>query len=371
VKQVPTTVRWISAITDLWLAVLDTPACIWDSSTTLSTEKRKSPKLAEVILNPPTPPPDPAPLLKRIDTLKAAPKRSDPAWWNDLAGAYLRLGRAREAADLLAQVVEKFPNDYGIHANLGTVYHLLGRYAEAEKHIARNLEINPDAHFGLEKYHLALLQYLSRDTGYQLRHVFVDEFTGVFLGFKVARASHVDGILRQGYHNSLDGALEPEEQSQLEEATKRGYEQAAQAGTEYLGSIVDLDWMNEAAPKYRAKFDLGKDTKLEEGVIYMATLNTRQPACFVMLGLVALKNSKQNLAAEAFERAIQLESPQAPLLKVKVKYLREYVARSLEYQRQHSLAYIVFGTGTTSVVLLYVVSNMRKRRRTAGNTAQS
>ena len=41
--------------------------------------------------------------------------------------------------------------------------------------------MNPDAHFGLEKYHLALLQYLIRDAKYQSRHVYVDEFTAHFL----------------------------------------------------------------------------------------------------------------------------------------------------------------------------------------------
>ena len=78
-------------------------------------------------------------------------------------------------------MLHKFDTNYGIHANLGTAYHLLGRYKEAEHEIARDLQINPDAHFGLEKYHLALLQYLSRDTNYQYRHVYVDEFTESFL----------------------------------------------------------------------------------------------------------------------------------------------------------------------------------------------
>ena len=70
------------------------------------------------------------------------------------------MGQPREVVELPEPLREKFANDYGFHANLGTAYHLLGRYPEAEREIARDLEINPDAHFGLEKYHLALLQYL-------------------------------------------------------------------------------------------------------------------------------------------------------------------------------------------------------------------
>src|SRR6187549_3743332 len=137
-------------------------ACIWDADT-LSDERKAKPALAELILNEKPASPDPKPFRERIAKLKAEPKENDPAWWNDLAGAHLRLGEAAEAAKILEPLVSKFPNDYGIHANLGTAYHLLGRYADAERHIARDLEINPEAHFGLEKYHLALLRYLNRD----------------------------------------------------------------------------------------------------------------------------------------------------------------------------------------------------------------
>jgi tetratricopeptide (TPR) repeat protein len=144
-------------------------ACIWDSDT-LFSEKRARPKMAETILESRPAVIDEKSLLTRIAKLKAEPRTNNVAWWNDLAGAYLRLGQAQKAADLLQPVLGQFPNDYGVRANLGTAYHLLGRYAEAERHIARDLELNPDGHFGLERYHLALLQYLARPADYQFRH---------------------------------------------------------------------------------------------------------------------------------------------------------------------------------------------------------
>src|ERR1041385_8935736 len=155
-------------------------ACIWDSDT-LSQEQKKSPDIAKVILGQDAQQVDQVSLHERIRKLQSEPHKDDPTWWNDLAGAYLRLGEAKEAVELLAPMMEKFPDDYGIHANLGTAYHSLGRYQEAEREIARDLEINPEAHFGFEKYHLALLQYLIRDAKYQSRHVYVDEFTTSFL----------------------------------------------------------------------------------------------------------------------------------------------------------------------------------------------
>jgi tetratricopeptide (TPR) repeat protein len=155
-------------------------ACIWDADTLLH-ERLRSRDLASVILGDPAKPPDPGPLRKRISDLEARRREEDPSWWNDLAGAHLRLGEARMAAELLETVTNRFKDDYGIHANLGTAYHLLGRYQEAEREIARDLEINPDAHFGLEKYHLALLQYLVCDADFQRTHVYVDEWSMPFL----------------------------------------------------------------------------------------------------------------------------------------------------------------------------------------------
>ncbi len=98
-------------------------ACIWDADT-LWQEKWKSPELAKIILGKASDLPNPIPLRERIKKLLAGPRENDPAWWNDLAGAHLRLGEAKQAAELLEKVVARFPNDYGIHANLGTAYHL-------------------------------------------------------------------------------------------------------------------------------------------------------------------------------------------------------------------------------------------------------
>jgi len=140
-------------------------ACIWDSDT-LSDEKKHSPTLAAAILSPQTTQVDVKALRTRIVKLQAAPNETDPAWWGDLSGAYLRLGEAAEAVKILEPLTNRFATNYALHANLGTAYHLLGRYVDAEREIARDLEINPDAHFGLEKYHLALLEYLMRDEEY-------------------------------------------------------------------------------------------------------------------------------------------------------------------------------------------------------------
>jgi tetratricopeptide (TPR) repeat protein len=335
-------------------------ACIWDSDTLLQ-EKLKSPKLAEVILGSPPKAPDPKPLLERIQRLKASPRNEDPAWWNDLAGAHLRLGQAQEAADLLAPVVGRFPDDYGLHANLGTAYHLLGRYAEAEKHIARDLEINPDAHFGLEKYHLALLQYLMREEEYQRNHLYVDEFSRSLNhpGTRVFPAQ--SGLVPVGEKTVPDF----ERMKRLEDwvRTARG-----EARKEYETQIEELQKTAYEPPAYRHKWNLAGDPILADGVLYMATLNPKEPACFAMLGIVCLKQRDLNLAAAAFDRAISLGSPQSEALKAKSQGIREHIAKA----RWHNLPGLLVMITIPLLVALWIVSlvfRTRARKRSLASQA--
>ncbi len=271
-------------------------ACVWDSDTLLS-ERFKKPEMAKVILGAPAEPPDPKPLRKRIEELQSHPRRDDPAWWNDLAGAHLRLGEAKEAAALLEPVLARFSGDYGIHANLGTAYHLMGRYADAAHEIGRDLELNPDAHFGLERYHLALLQYLAHDAAWQRRHVYVDEWTWGFNRPGMGRYGQLRGKLAPGDHPYGE-----------------------------YGEFPELE--QDAPPAYRFQWDLGSDPHLEQGILYMATLNPEEPACFVVLGLHSLHQQDLNLAAKAFERAIRLGSAQAPELQKEADDLHRHIRQA-------------------------------------------
>ena len=295
-------------------------ACINDSKT-LWEEKHQHPTLAQAILSPKTEKPDVKSLTEDLQKLKANPKTNDAAWWNDLAGAYLRLGQPAEAVKILEPLTNRFAADYGVHANLGTAYHLLGRYADAEKEIRRDLEINPDAHFGFEKYHLALLQYLSQDESYRARHVYVEEFTYCFLT--------TPGLFRASDRSELaiwrSDKYTEAQRKELESKVNQNLPQppASELSDTYKNNLFFLA-MSDAEPGYMEKWDLGKDSKLDEGVVYMATLNTQEPACQVMLGMVALKHRDINLARAAFNNAIQLGSPQAPILRGQLNRLEHF-----------------------------------------------
>jgi len=310
------------------LAGFGVQACMWDRDT-LSDERQKSPKMAEVIFGGPPKPADPAPLLLRIKELTTNRRNDDPAWWNDMAGAYLRLGKAKEAAELLEPVIARFPKDYGIHANLGTAYHLLGRYQQAEGEIARDLEINPDGHFGLEKYHLALLQYLIRDDAYRAGHVYVDEWSEPML---------------KGEWN--DGQLLPFESVLREES-------------------LAVETLTNGFPQYRQQWNLATDTNFEAGVIYMAAFNPREPACCVMLGVACLAKPGYgrdlNLAKVAFQKAIQLGSAQSETLK------RRMAAIDGHIQHAHPFAFldgvVILLLVILSCLILYHIYKKTEARR--------
>jgi len=320
----------------LWLLIFTagvSQACIWDADT-LAHEQSRSKDLAAVILGQGSAPEDVEKLRARIADLNAHRNENSAEWLNNLAGAHLRLNEPAEAVKILEPVAAVFTNDYGVHANLGTAYHLLGRYADAEKEIARDLEINPEAHFGLEKYHLALLQYLTRDSKYKFRHLYVDELTASFLMSYSGRLDRYAGDrasddAKASFTNGLKEA-----ESYLAVITPTNNLVWTQDSLEVLTEVSTLD----PKPDYRAKWDLAEDTNFEAGVIYMAQMNPKEPACVTMLGVAAWKKRDYNLAVKAFERAIALNSPQAELLRVKIEGLNTYIHNSLKQARGIDLA---------------------------------
>lgn len=327
-------------------------ACVWDADS-LSREKSRSHDLAQTILGTPEASEDTNKLQTRIRDLQANRQENDANWWNNLAGAYLRLNQPQKAVDLLEPAVGKFPNDYGIRANLGTAYHLLGRYQDAEKEIARDLEINPSAHFGLEKYHLALLQYLVRDQKYRGRHLYVDEFTAGFL-------ANNDG---SGY----DLFYDPHSRGDFVEYKAQSYDHNVAAAEADYRSLVETnaDWhttaqtlaaisLMDSPPPYRTNWDLREDTNFEAGVIYMAQMNPKEPACFTMLGIAAWAKRDYHLAVTAFEKAITLGSPQSELLKRKTDNIKDLITRSAEQRRAMDVA-LVLGVSVFCLVIFGII----------------
>jgi tetratricopeptide (TPR) repeat protein len=305
---------------------LTVSACMWDAES-LSREKSRSHDLAQTIINNLPIPEDTNHLRASIQVLEADRHEDDPMWWNNLAVAHLRLGESAVAVKLLEPIVEKFPDDYGIHANLGTAYHILGRYQDAEKEIARDLEINPHAHFDLEKYHLALLQYLVRNPKYKARHVYIDECTTGFL--MALRGGH---IVAYGSEAALYNPTD-EDYSNNVAAAESDYKSLIKTNQNdsTIAAMLTTVAATDPPPAYLSEWNLLTDTNFEAGVIYMAQMNPKEPACMTMLGIAAWRKRDYHLAAVAFDKAIALGSPQAELLKKRADGLRDFISHSAAF----------------------------------------
>jgi tetratricopeptide (TPR) repeat protein len=94
----------------------------------------------------------------RIQKLESDPY--NPVYYDDLAVAYDKTGRHQKAIETMRDKESRCPGLYETAANLGTFYIHDGRLEEGLEYIDRALRINPDAHFGREKYQRLLVEYL-------------------------------------------------------------------------------------------------------------------------------------------------------------------------------------------------------------------
>jgi tetratricopeptide (TPR) repeat protein len=144
----------------LLLMVASARACMWDYDT-LRDERRGLPGVAEIL----------AgrwekhsqffyeDRVRRMNELIAREPNNLDAFDN-LAVAYEKLGQVDKAIETILAKDKLKPGEYTTHANLGTFYLHSGRLEEGIAEIEKALVINPDAHFGREKYQLQLAKYL-------------------------------------------------------------------------------------------------------------------------------------------------------------------------------------------------------------------
>ena len=81
-------------------------------------------------------------------------------------------------------------------------------------------------------------------------------------------------------------------------------------------------------PPYRFKWNLAGNSNFETGVIYMAQMNPKEPACFEMLGIAACCTHNYNLGARAFEKAVVLGSNKTERLQKEAASLRNFIRES-------------------------------------------
>ena len=135
-------------------------ACLWDSDT-IKMERSRFPTTLELITGKflrHSPEFYEWRIRDRLKKLESNP--NDPRLLDDLAVAYDKTGQHDKAIETMERQEKHNPGRYETAANLGTFYFHSGKLDAGIPHIDRALAINPDAHFGREKYQNLLVQYV-------------------------------------------------------------------------------------------------------------------------------------------------------------------------------------------------------------------
>ena len=137
-----------------------TVACLWDYDT-IKMERSRFPGTLELITGKflrHTPEFYQWRIQNRLNRLESDPRNA--ALLDDLAVAYDKTGQHDKAIETVLRTERLHPGRYETAANLGTFYIHAGKPADGLPHIDRALKINPDAHFGREKYQKLLVEYV-------------------------------------------------------------------------------------------------------------------------------------------------------------------------------------------------------------------
>lgn len=135
-------------------------ACLWDTETLLQ-ERAAAPSVLEVIVGK-FPRHSKAYYMWRLED-RQKKLESDPnnlRLLDDIAVSHEKLGDHDAAIAIAREQLSQDPRRYETLANLGTFLIHRGDLEEGMDYIAKAIEVNPDAHFGREKYQLLLVKYL-------------------------------------------------------------------------------------------------------------------------------------------------------------------------------------------------------------------
>jgi len=133
-------------------------ACLWDSDT-LAEESIEMPEVADIVSGKIASHSKAFYQAKATYTRKVIDGGKAPRErWDDLAVALARIGQVDEAIAVMADKEQRFPGEYTTEANLGTFLAMKGDLKGAITHLEAAIRINPDAHFGREKYQVTMLR---------------------------------------------------------------------------------------------------------------------------------------------------------------------------------------------------------------------
>ncbi|MBI1182898.1 hypothetical protein GC194_01410 [bacterium] len=241
------------SIAFITLLLWPTLACFWDKDT-IEMERQDFPEALELICGK---------FLRhspefyywRAKDRESQLRVSDnPSYYDDLAVSYAKLGELEKAINVMLQKETKYPGKYETYANLGTFYLHHAELDKGLEYIKKAIEINPDAHFGREKYQMYLAEYLqSKVVNDQLKFPLSGSLG---ISFNDDNAANFYNFLLEKEGNSADQKLSEEAQQKavtgLLGMMKFGNFKSPVL-LEALGDLLMADCYEEAARELAAK----------------------------------------------------------------------------------------------------------------------
>ncbi len=243
--------------------------------------------------------------VERMSALLAQEPGNLPAIDN-LAVALEKLGRVDEAIVLMQEKLA-LPDDgehphYTTHANLGTFFlHRFGAggdRADLDRgidHIRTALEINPDAHFGREKYQLQVAEYI--------------------------RAAQDDPAVLDRGSFVLPLILGPQWMERLEQRLAEAGEDQQERNDALEQTRTLIEGRRSASDDLKAKLQPAID-----GIVGMIRFGTgTSPHLYYALGDLLAARGDKHLASRAYLRALEFNHPRPVQVRAALKGVIGYV----------------------------------------------
>jgi hypothetical protein len=177
-------------------------ACLWDYDT-LKQERARFPSTLELITGKflrHSPEFYEWRIKDRLQKLAKDPRNL--AYHDDLAVAYQKVNVPKRAIETMLAKDKIKPGEYETYSNMGTFYILSGDLKEGLTYVDKALAINPNAHFGREKYQAWLVEYALERSGGD---------TALTFPLRFANEDKVDGKFKApGFREFLAGKLRKE-----------------------------------------------------------------------------------------------------------------------------------------------------------------
>ncbi|MBK9575887.1 MAG: hypothetical protein IPO40_02315 [Fibrobacteres bacterium] len=143
------------------ISVTSSRACLWDSET-IEQEYHRFPTDIHALLGAIHVRPDSFHLWRKAYSLRkiADSTKASPLDYDNLAVSLDKLQRDDSAIVVMKSKRLRYGPAYETMANMGTFHFHMGNFAEGLPYIDTALQINPDAHFGRERYQKWLVEYL-------------------------------------------------------------------------------------------------------------------------------------------------------------------------------------------------------------------